>query len=144
MNIFTALRSDHDKQRLLMKALVDTSGDTESRADFFQQLKTQLTEHASAEERYFYAPLMAFDQTIELTRHAVAEHHEIDELIEKLEATDMSSPAWLKNMKALQDIVLHHVEEEEREFFQQAGKYLSETQKTELAKNYKTEMKNKA
>jgi hypothetical protein len=140
MDIFAALRSDHEKQRLLMKVLVETTGDSASRRDFFIDLKQQLTLHSIAEERYFYAPLMKLDNTIELARHAIAEHHEIDEFIAQLEQTEMSSPVWLKTMKSLQHKVLHHLEEEEREFFQQAGKNLSAKQKSELAVKYQTEM----
>jgi hypothetical protein len=142
MDIFAALSSDHEKQRLLMKALVDTTGNSASRRDFFIDLKHQLKQHSIAEERHFYMPLMKLDNTIELARHAIAEHHDIDEFIAKLEATDMDSPVWLKTMKALQHKVLHHLAEEEREFFQQAGKNLSSNQKTELAVQYQAEMSN--
>ena len=141
MDIFAALRSDHEKQRLLMKALVETTGDSASRQDFFQDLKVQLKQHSIAEERHFYMPLMELDSTIELARHAIAEHHDIDEFIAQLENTDMSSPAWLKIMKDLQHKVLHHLVEEEREFFQQAGKNLSDQQKTDLADLYQAEMR---
>lgn len=140
MDIFAALRSDHEKQRLLMQVLVETTGDSASRRDFFADLKFQLTQHAIAEERYFYAPLIKLDNTIELARHAIAEHHEIDELIAQLEQTDFSSPVWLKTMKALQHKVLHHLAEEEREFFQQAGKNLNNAQKEQLATQYNAEM----
>ncbi|WP_077284426.1 hemerythrin domain-containing protein [Cognaticolwellia aestuarii] len=140
MDIFAALRSDHEKQRLLMKMLVETTGDSASRRDFFIDLKRQLSQHSLAEERHFYAPLMKRDNTIELARHAIAEHHEIDEFLAQLEQTDMDSSAWLKIMKALQHKVLHHLAEEEREFFQQAGKQLSTTEKTKLAVKYQAEM----
>ena len=60
--------------------------------------------------------------------------------MEKLENTDMSSSAWLLHMKTLQDRVLHHLAEEEHEFFQQAGKVLSAKQKNDLGEQYKTEM----
>ena len=101
MKIFEALREDHDKQRSLLDILAETSGDTEVRRDYFRQLKDELESHAVAEERYFYSPLMQSDSAIELSRHGVAEHHEIDELVETLENTDMSSPAWLTHLKAL-------------------------------------------
>lgn len=140
MDIFAALRSDHEKQRLLMKVLLDTTGDSASRRDFFLDLKFQLKRHSIAEERHFYMPLMKLDNTIELARHAIAEHHDIDEFIAQLEQTDMSSPVWLKTMKDLQHKVLHHIAEEEREFFQQAGKNLTALQKTELAVQYQAEM----
>ncbi|ASP47771.1 hemerythrin domain-containing protein [Cognaticolwellia beringensis] len=140
MDIFSALRSDHEKQRLLMKVLVETTGDSASRRDFFIDLKFQLKQHSIAEERYFYMPLMKLDATIELARHAIAEHHDIDKIIAQLETTDMDSPVWLKTMKALQNKVLHHITEEEREFFQQAGKNLSAKQKVDLATQYRAEM----
>jgi len=140
MNIFEALRQDHDKQRELLKKLVETHGASEEREAIYDELKEQLQNHAVAEERHFYAPLIEFDMTIELSRHGIAEHHEIDELIEEIDDTDMSSPAWLAALKRLQHKVEHHLDEEEHEFFQVAGKALSETQKKALAKEYQQEM----
>jgi hypothetical protein len=140
MKIFEAIRQDHEKQRVLMRVLVETSGATPSREKFFKELKVELAKHAIAEERHFYIPLMDSDQTIEPSRHAIAEHHEIDELVEKIKQTDMSSSAWLVHMKTLQERVLHHLNEEEHEFFQQAGKVLSAQQKEQLASAYKSEM----
>ncbi|MCW8092135.1 hemerythrin domain-containing protein [Alteromonas sp. ASW11-130] len=141
MKIFEALRQDHEKQRLLLKILAETSGDTPARREYYLELKEQLETHATAEERYFYSPLMKSDSAIELSRHGVAEHHEIDELIEKLDETDMSSPAWLRHLKTLQEKVEHHLADEEREFFQVAGKVLNESQKEKLATNYQQEMR---
>ncbi len=84
--------------------------------------------HAVAEERYFYAPLIKFERTIGHSRHGIAEHHVIDKRIAELDQLEMSDPNWLKVMKKLQDKVLHHLEEE-REFFQQAGVVLTDKQK---------------
>ena len=142
MKIFEAIRQDHQKQRLLMEVLVSTSGDSPSRQTFFKELTAELAKHAIAEERHFYVPLMDVDATIEPSRHAIAEHHEIDELVDQLKQTDMSSPAWLVHMKTLQERVLHHLNEEEHEFFQQAGKVLSAQQKERLASDYRSEMLN--
>ncbi|WP_448211920.1 hemerythrin domain-containing protein [Colwellia sp. MEBiC06753] len=140
MDIFAAIKQDHEKQRLLMKAVVETSGDSEARQHFFKDLKHQLSQHSIAEERCFYAPLIDSDHTIDLTRHGIAEHQEIDQYLAEFDKSDMSSPAWLKTMKALQHRVLHHLAEEEREFFQQAGKVLSDSQKQTLAQQYQQEM----
>lgn len=140
MKIFEAIRNDHAKQRLLMKILVETSGDSESRREYYAELKEHLQTHAAAEERHFYKPLIESDRTLEQSRHGIAEHHQIDKLIEKLDETEMSSPAWLHHMKNLQDKVLHHLEEEERDIFQQAGAVLSEKEKEQLAEDYREEM----
>lgn len=139
MEIFETIRKDHEKQRLLMKILVQTSGDSESRREHFEELKEELKAHAAAEERHFYKKLMKSDRTLEQSRHGIHEHHEIDELVDTLEQTDMSSPAWLHYMKQLQDKVLHHLKEEEQQIFQQAGQILTEEQKEELADDFKEE-----
>jgi hypothetical protein len=140
LKIFEALRRDHDKQRALLKLILDTHGATATRKEYFLQLKDALELHAKAEERYFYAPLIKSDNTIGLSRHGIAEHHEIDELIAELENTDMSSPGWIATFKSLSHKVSHHLAEEENSFFQQAGKTLNEKQKEELAALYVDEM----
>ena len=137
MNIFESLREDHQKQRTLVDILVKTHGDSEGRDEIFQKLKHELQIHADAEERYFYKPLIDSDLTQEKARHSIAEHHEMDEMIEELENTDYSSPHWVAVAKKLHERVHHHLDEEEHEVFQMAGKALNETQKTTLGQNYR-------
>lgn len=140
MNIFEAIRKDHDIQRDLLDKLVKTSGDTKTRYSFFQKLKDELKTHADGEERHFYKPLISNDMMQDHARHGIAEHHEIDELIEKLEDTEQDSSAWLKIAKNLKEKVEHHLEDEEHSFFQLAGKVFTEKQKTELAEKYSAYM----
>ncbi|QQO01005.1 hemerythrin domain-containing protein [Pseudomonas sp. SW-3] len=141
MNIFEALRESHDRQRTYAKALIKTSGDTAERVEAYKQLKSELQAHETAEERHFYIPLMAFDNGVDLSRHAISEHHEMDEMIEELDETQMSSPAWLATAKKLSEKVHHHLEEEEQKFFQMAGKLLDDKQKEALAGQYEKEYK---
>ncbi|QBQ15067.1 hemerythrin domain-containing protein [Acinetobacter haemolyticus] len=141
MNIFEALRESHDKQRSLAKKLVETSGHSEERKEFFDLLKNELYAHSVAEDRYLYIPLMFDDVGLDITRHALAEHHEMDELVETLEQTDMSSPSWLATAKQLSEKVHHHLKEEEHKFFQQAGKILADAEKEKLGKQYLAEYK---
>jgi hypothetical protein len=141
MNIFEALRESHDRQRSYAKTLIETSGDTPERVEAYKQLKAELQAHETAEERHFYIPLMELDDGVDLSRHAIAEHHEMDEMMEELDETEMSSPAWLAIAKKLSDKVHHHLKEEEQKFFQMAGKLLNEKQKEQLAGQYEKEFK---
>ncbi|MCX2899790.1 hemerythrin domain-containing protein [Pseudomonas mandelii] len=136
MNIFEALRESHERQRTYADALIQTSGDTPERAEAYKRLKAELQAHETAEERHFYIPLMEFDNGVDLSRHAISEHHEMDEMMETLDETEMSSPSWLATAKKLSEKVHHHLKEEEQKFFQSAGKLLSETQKKTLAGKY--------
>ena len=136
MNIFEALRQSHDVQRDLGAQLLKTKGASSERDQIFQQYKIELQAHETAEERYFYIPLLMDDNGVDLTRHAMAEHHEIDEYIEALEQADQTTSAWMAAAKKLVDQVHHHLSEEEHRFFQMSGKILSDSQKQQLAKQY--------
>nr|WP_174505829.1 hemerythrin domain-containing protein [Acinetobacter sp. Marseille-Q1620] len=138
-NIFEILRESHEVQRDLSEKLIKTSGDSEERRHLFTLLKNELFAHAVAEDRYFYIPLMMTDAGLNITRHALSEHHEMDELLEQLSQTEFSNPGWLSIAKKLSDTVHHHLKEEEHSFFQQAGKILDEKQKEKLAKQYHAE-----
>ena len=140
MKIFEAIRKDHDIQRSLCDELVKTSGDTTFRKNIWEKLKKELKVHAQAEERFFYVPLIEEDMTQKHARHGVAEHHEMDELIEKIDEAEMDGPAWLTYAKQLREKVYHHLEDEEHTFFQLAGKVLSEKEKNNLEKEYRAYM----
>lgn len=139
MNIFEALRISHATQRTLADQLILTQGDSPERDSIFSELKLELAAHASAEERFFYVPLIAHDLTQEPSRHGIAEHHQMDKLVEELETTPRSSPAWLVAAKALHHKIYHHLEDEEHGVFQLAGKVLGEAEKLSLARDYEGE-----
>lgn len=139
MNIFEALRISHVTQRTLADHLLETQGDSKERRSLFRELKSELAAHAAAEERFFYVPLIAHDMTQEPSRHGIAEHHQMDKLVEVLEGTDFSSPGWLLSAKALRHKIYHHLEDEEQGVFQLAGKVLTDAEKLSLAKEYEGE-----
>ncbi len=139
MNIFEALRLSHDTQRGLATQILETRGDSPDRNRLYRQLKHELAAHAIAEERCFYAPLIAFDESVAQARHGMSEHHEMDELVDELNKMEFSSSGWLVHFKKLHHKVYHHLEDEEHAIFQLAGKVLTEAQKNSLAKDYETE-----
>jgi hypothetical protein len=57
-------------------------------------------------------------------RHALAEHHDMDELVEDLQALDAAGEAWGTKASELVHKVRHHLKEEETQFFQVSGKLL--------------------
>jgi hypothetical protein len=139
VNIFEALRESHDRQRGYADALIKTHGDSKERVEAYEKLKAELHAHETAEERFFYIPLMQEENGVDPSRHAISEHHEMDEMMEELDETDMASPAWLATAKKLAEKVHHHLKEEEHKFFQIAGKLLDDKQKETLAGKYQKE-----
>ncbi len=141
--IFDRLRDDHDVQRKLLENLVETDANSEDRIRIFQNLKLELDEHAKYEERFFYNRLIESDLTQDKARHGISEHKDIDDLLDELGKIDQKSRSWLPAAKKLDEKVKHHLEEEEHEFFQIAGKELNEKEKIDLGKKYKKNMSDK-
>jgi len=139
MNIFEALRVSHETQRALAARLQGSAPGTPERHRIFLDLKRELLAHETAEERCFYVPLFAHGATVDAARHGIAEHHEMDEMVEDLEGQELNAPGWMAGAKKLCDKIEHHLTEEETRFFQEAGKVLTETQKVSLAKDYEAE-----
>lgn len=125
-DIFERLKRDHDKHRKLLDQIMDTTGDSDDRNALFEELTMELKGHAAAEEQALYSTMLRKPPTTDETRHSVAEHHEIDEMLNDLAATDMSSGAWLTKFKEFDHRYRHHIEEEEEDHFPDFADYLTD------------------
>ncbi|OZI49354.1 hemerythrin domain-containing protein [Bordetella genomosp. 4] len=135
-NIYDALRESHEVQRSLCRKLLRAAPHSERRLEIYRELKIELAAHAAAEERFLYAPMLMDDMGLDPSRHALAEHHEIDEYVEDLGKAETRGGSWLSKAKKLADEVRHHLREEEKKFFQISGKILSEREKVRLGREY--------
>lgn len=124
--IFERLKQDHDKHRDLLARISETHGESDERNNLFTELTKELKGHAAAEEQALYSTMMRKPETTDDTRHSVAEHHEIDEMLNDLAATDMASGGWLVKFRSFSDRYLHHIEEEEEEHFPDFAKHLTD------------------
>ena len=132
--VLNRLKQDHDRQRKLLDRIAQTSGDTEERRRLFTELTKELKSHAAAEEQAVYSEMLAEPEVSDETRHSVAEHHEIDEMLNDLAATDMSSPAWLQKFKQLDDRYRHHINEEEDDHFPDFAEQIDESTDKQMTK----------
>lgn len=135
--IYDALRESHDLQRSLCRRMLRSTPGTAARIALFSELRIVLAAHAAAEERFLYVPILMDDMGLNSSRHALHEHHQIDELVEDLQSLDPRRAAWLKKARELSEKVHHHLREEEKKFFQVSGRILSATKKAQLARQYR-------
>ncbi len=131
-DIFARLKQDHDKHRKLLDKLAETSGESEERRELLEQFTLEVKSHAAAEEQALYSTMMRKPANTDETRHSVAEHHELDELMNDLAATDMSSPAWMAKFKQLDHDYRHHIDEEEEDHFPDFDKHLTEEDRAHM------------
>lgn len=132
--IFDRLKQDHDKHRDLLDRLLETSGETEVRKSLFEELTKELKAHAAAEEQALYSTMLRKPPTTDETRHSVAEHHEIDEALNDLAASDMSEGGWLTKFKSFDERYRHHIDEEEEDHFPDFEQYLDESDMEQMEK----------
>lgn len=135
--IYDALRESHALQRSLCRRLLRSTAHTAKRRDLFRELRIELAAHAAAEERFLYAPILLHDMGLHSSRHALHEHHQIDELIEDLQKVELAGRSWMATARKLSEKVHHHLREEEKKFFQVSGKILADARKTALARQYR-------
>ena len=135
--IYDALRESHEIQRSLCRRLVRARPHTQARISLFKELHTELAAHAAAEERFLYAAALMHDAALDASRHALHEHHMIDDLVDQLHKADAEGGQWLAVARKLSHEVHHHLREEETKFFQVTGKVLRDTSKQQAAKKYR-------
>lgn len=123
--IFARLKQDHDRHRELLDRIHATHGESEDRETLFTALTKELKSHAAAEEQALYSTMLRKPETTDETRHSVAEHHEIDEMLNDLAATDMATGGWLTKFKTFEHRYRHHIEEEEEDHFPDFETYLT-------------------
>lgn len=136
--IYELLKKDHDKHRDLLAKLAETSGDSDERRKLWESFYCDVGAHAAAEEETFYAPLMEDEDGQPKGRHSVAEHKELDDIVQELVEMEMSSPGWLTRFKTLRERYEHHIEEEEEEIFETARKVLGDDKSGEIGSKFQT------
>ena len=133
-DIFDELKADHDRHRKLLDQLLETHGDSAERKRLFTELTKELKGHAAAEEQALYSTMLRKPETTDETRHSVAEHHEIDEALNDLAATDMSEGGWLQKFKSFDHQYRHHIDEEEEDHFPDFENYLDDKDRAHMEK----------
>jgi hypothetical protein len=124
-DVFGRLVEDHDRHRALLAMLEATGGKGDDATALFEELVHELKGHAAAEEQALWSTVLRNPETTEFARHAVAEHKDIDKMLDDLAARDMGSQKWMERFAALKEEYLHHIREEEQEQFVESEKILT-------------------
>lgn len=134
--IFEVLEESHERIKDHCRDMTSAKSNPDEKEQAFKDLKVEVKSHASAEERFLYAPVLMFDEGLSKTRHANKEHDEADELMEKLGKIDPKGKAFMDRAKELKKELYHHIDEEENEYFKIARKKLSKGEQEKYADLY--------
>ncbi|MGK2286093.1 hemerythrin domain-containing protein [Pedomonas sp. V897] len=131
-DIFDALTADHDRHRSLLKTLGNGNTASDKRMALFEELTRELKGHAAAEEQALYSVILAKPEMTDKARHSVAEHKEIDDLLNHLATVDIATKEWSRKFAELSDEYIHHIDEEEEELFPDASDVLTEADEVHM------------
>ena len=142
MNTFVEiLKEDHDKVKQLFK---DYQG---GKTKVLPQIEAELRVHMELEEKFLYPELERHEETKEKSFEAVEEHHAAKLWIKEIGKATTSDERMKARVKVLQEMIEHHIEEEEKKVFPTAKKVLDKAKVEEIAQKIqqgKSKAKSKA
>lgn len=133
--VFKTLAEQHGEVGALLKRAA-AAEKKEKRLDLWSKIRQELISHERGELGVVYP---AFRDRPEL--RAIAEHHDqeagqLEAAITALDAIDPSTDQWHDKLEALTELVMHHVDEEENEWFPAASKVFSDEEAKDLEGRY--------
>jgi hemerythrin superfamily protein len=111
------LMADHRAVEKLFKQF-EEAGEGEKQK-IALQICRELTIHAQLEEETIYPMSREFLDDEEIVNEAIVEHASAKELIAQIEGMQASDEMFDAKVKVLQEMIEHHVEEEETQYFPQ-------------------------
>lgn len=126
MKATALLEKQHRKVEGLFRALEGGA----ATAGQLEELATALTAHAMIEEEMFYPEVKAVKS--ELVLESYEEHQMMAFAVKRLAACDPAQESFPARVKAVKDIVTHHVQEEETELFPAVTQALGEEKEEAL------------
>ena len=114
-----------------------SGGNDKPLMDLFARIADNLAAHATIEEKLFY-PSVYVGPTADKLQEAVEEHLAVKRVIADLLDMDPSDMQFRAKMKVLQELVDHHVEEEEKELFKGVKKLMTREELATLGEQLET------
>jgi iron-sulfur cluster repair protein YtfE (RIC family) len=135
--IFEIITTDH-KQFLdtLQKLMGTTQRAHKGREDEFTSLRESLLAHMHAEERLFYPFIMEEAGARQEVYEAIEEHHAAQMVMSEVQSTDAEDESWSAKVKVLNEMLEHHIEEEEDVLFEKAREVMDDERARELGSEY--------
>lgn len=138
MTIFDILKEDHEKARYLFNKIEKGGGkrDAGTLQKLFSQIEEELEVHMEGEERFFYTALEKNEGMRDKVLQAYEEHQVAKTLLGTFTNLAADDERWMAKLTVLNEIVEHHMQEEEQEIFKLAKKALDKEEAHQIALSF--------
>ncbi|MGZ7044425.1 MAG: hemerythrin domain-containing protein [Methanobacterium sp.] len=128
-SIINLLKKEHEKVKNLLNETIETR-DTSK----YPQIQKELRIHMEGEENLLYPKTR--DKITDLTLEAYEEHDLVKKELRDIDNLNIKDEHWIPKMKVVKDLVEHHIEEEEEEYFPKSEELLGSDQLNQLGQKY--------
>ncbi|MTV26489.1 hemerythrin domain-containing protein [Nitriliruptoraceae bacterium ZYF776] len=130
----TLLIAHHDRLRELFATFDGLSSRASKRKeDTVRELITILVKHAEIEEQVFYPAVReAIPDLADEVDEDLEEHHAAELLLWELDHLAPDAPRFDAKVKVLEELIVHHLDEEESDLFPRVREAMDETRRREL------------
>lgn len=137
MNILKQLKKEHREVAALfhkIKKAPDAS--FQKKEKLFQEIALKLGAHAEAEEAVLYARMKRDSNSRDEILEAFEEHGLVKLLLSEIKNLASEDERWMAKLTVLNQLVEHHVEEEESKVFKDARKLFERSELLDFGKQY--------
>jgi hemerythrin superfamily protein len=111
------LMSDHRTVEDLFKEYEKAKSDPKRKQKIMAQIDTELRVHMELEEKIFYPASREHLDEDDIVNEAEVEHAGARNLMDQLQGMDPADPYFDAKVTVLKEMIEHHVEEEETDYF---------------------------
>ena len=138
--ILQDLHNDHSEVDTLLGRIMD-SEDGAERARLFSEMTSKLLPHLVAEQEILYRRLETGkeEESRKFGHEGTSEHRMVEQQVDKMIGMgDTMSEIWTAEFKVLQDLIEHHVDEEESTGFSCARQEFDKEQLEAMSGEFQT------
>lgn len=125
VNLYDYLKNEHIEVLELFRITLN-----QKIQSYYPEIKEKLCKHMNNEENYLYPLLEKFDKVVIFEGYE--EHKIAKRLINELDLQSEYDEKWVAKAKVLNEIIKHHIKEEETYIFKIAEKTLNNKQEEQI------------
>ncbi|MEZ4599139.1 MAG: hemerythrin domain-containing protein [Syntrophotaleaceae bacterium] len=137
--LFDVIKKDHQEVKGIFEKILQTKK-SDQREKLLDQLKSEIIPHMTAEEKILYRDLKdECSECKEDVLEAYEEHHAARLILDELMDLSADDETFHAKASVLQEMVSHHIKEEESTIFKDIKKHMKSDQVEEILQKFEKE-----
>jgi hypothetical protein len=136
MEIYQTLKKEHDHVKNLFEQAKKKKTPSKGGDNIFAEISHELEVHTQIEEKLFYSALKDDKSLHDEILQAYEEHNIVKHMLKDMSTVSPDDEKFMAKLNVLQELVEHHIEEEEGSIFKKAKKVLDKSEAEEMGMKF--------